>query len=247
MKVLENISGAKTLFSEQYREHYHSVIEGAYIESMKKHIEPAFASVIDENTQEVVVLDICFGLGYNTLCFIKKYFESNMNFRLKIVSPELNVELIKSLPTFDYSEELVNYKHIIKAVSDNFVYEAENISVEVLVGCARNILDTLEPCSVDIVFQDPFSPKNNIELWTVEYFAQISRLLKPRAVITTYSKSTGARLAMMENGLNLYEHIDKSIRGGTIAANFKLDMFRLVDMEKKLKNAPFSRAFKDLQ
>ncbi len=237
--------GTNTLYSEQYDEHYHSVLDGAVVESMKKHIEPAFKAVLDDATNEVAILDICFGLGYNVLSAIKYISSLGRDISVKIISPELNRELVVGLVDFDYPDELAEFKHIVEQIAKYAKYSDKNTSVEVFFESARDTVKRVEASSMDIVFQDAFSPKNNRELWTVEYFCDIRRLMKPKSVLTTYTKSTGVRLAMLEAGFKIYEYNDDAVRSGTIAGVGIEGVFVPIDMTQKLKNAPNAKAFRD--
>ncbi len=65
--------GSKTLFSKEFNEPYHSTKDGALHESLEKHVKPAFT--LKNHHEKLTILDICFGLGYNsfaTLYYIKK-------------------------------------------------------------------------------------------------------------------------------------------------------------------------------
>ena len=52
----------------------------------------------------------------------------------------------------------------------------------------------------DVVFWDPFSPRANPELWTVNAFAALHRVCRPGATVHTYSAATATRAAMMLAG-----------------------------------------------
>jgi queuine tRNA-ribosyltransferase len=52
----------------------------------------------------------------------------------------------------------------------------------------------------DIIYWDPFSPRNNPTLWTVAAFAAVRRLAGPRATLFTYSASTATRVALLLAG-----------------------------------------------
>jgi len=220
-KVTTN-DGTLTLKSEKYNECYHSS-EGAVTETLYKHIYPAF-SVVDKD--EIKILDICFGLGYNTFLSIL----NRENKKLKIYSPEFDEELVKSLKKFDYPKEFERIKHIIDEVSNNCYYKDESVEIEVFIGDAREYIKKLD--SVDIVYQDAFSPKVNRELWTIEYFREIERL-NP-TIITTYSVATPVRYALHTLGYNLYTHPYDNIRKGTLASKQSLP-FPSANFEEKLK------------
>ena len=37
------------------------------------------------------------------------------------------------------------------------------------------------------MFLDPFSPPKNPELWTESFFREVKKLMKPKAILATYS------------------------------------------------------------
>jgi tRNA U34 5-methylaminomethyl-2-thiouridine-forming methyltransferase MnmC len=230
MKEVVTKDGSLTLKSEKYKECYHSS-EGAVVESLYKHIFPAFevAKKNDYFGGEIKILDICFGLGYNTFLTILNRPE---NVKLKIYSPEMDESLIKSLKDFKYPEEFKRIKNVINSVSKDFFYSDDYVCVEVYRGDARDYIKNLK--EVDIVYQDAFSPKVNRELWTIEYFKDIKNILNEKGVITTYSVATPVRCALYELGFKLYTHPYENIRKGTIASLSELD-FPKVDFEKKLQ------------
>jgi len=235
MKEVITNDGTLTLKNEQYNECYHSS-EGAETETLYKHIYPAFEVV---KKTEKTILDICFGLGYNTFLSILNRKEGE---KLKIFSPEFDKKVVKNLKNFNYSEKFNPIKHIIKEISENFYYKDDFVEVEVFIGDAREYIKNLE--NIDILFQDAFSPKVNKELWTIEYFQDIKNLLSKDGVITTYSVATPVRFALYKLGFNLYTHPYNNIRKGTIAS-FKELNFPKVDFEEKLKRVKNPFVYED--
>lgn len=222
--------GSFTLKSEKYDECYHSS-EGAYTESLYKHVLPGYevAKKFDYYGGEVRILDICFGLGYNTLTAILHKPE---NIKLKIFSPEFDLDLIKSLKNFKYPDLFSEVLNVIDEISENLYYKSDNVEVEVFNGDAREYIKILD--NIHIVYQDAFSPKVNQELWTLKYFENITKILHKNGVITTYSVATPVRCAFYKLGMNIYTHSCDIIRKGTIASYAKLD-FEKVDFKKKLE------------
>ncbi len=224
-----------TLKSLKYNECYHSS-EGALKETYYKHV-----SVMEDlfkDKDEIRILDICFGLGYNTFVSI---LNRPKNKKLKIFSPELDLELIKSLKDFKYPKEFENIKNIIKKISKDLYYKDDYIEVEVVNMDAREYIKNLK--NIDIVYQDAFSPKVNKELWTIEYFRDIKNILNEDGVITTYSVATPVRCALYKLGFRLYTHKSDLIRKGTIATLKEID-YPKVNFEEKLKRVK-CRVFKD--
>jgi tRNA U34 5-methylaminomethyl-2-thiouridine-forming methyltransferase MnmC len=232
---IKTIDGSNTLFSKKYNQHYHNPDDGAINEALSKHIIPAFT--FHSNKKELFILDICFGIGYNTFSTIYYVLKNNLDIKLNIFSPELDGNLVKSLETFEFPVEFENIKHIIKAVAQDGFYEDEKIKIEVFIGDARNYIKSLKENSFDIVYQDAFSSEVNFELWTKEYFDDIYRLCKSDCVMSSYAIATPIRLSMNEAGFYIYEHrpVKRKI---TLAFKQKQEFIgKFVDMElKKQRN-----------
>lgn len=232
--ILTN-DGSNTLFSTLFNQHYHSVKEGAINESLQKHIIPAFAYHNDK--KELNILDICFGLGYNTLVSLLYIQTHNLDIKLNIYSPEFDTKLLDSLKNFIYPVELKQFKNIIDILSNTYYYEDEKLKIEIYNADAREYIKDLK--NIDIVYQDAFSSDVNKLLWTKEYFSDIKKTLSKDAIITTYSIATPIRLSMWENGLYIYEYKPEKSNRITIASNKKIDKqnYKYIDMElKKTRN-----------
>ena len=230
-KIVITNDNTFTLKNLEYDECYHSS-EGAVKESLYKHIYPSF-DIVDK--KEVNILDICFGLGYNTFLSVLNRDDKKLN----IYSPELDKKLIKSLKDFNYPKGFEKISHIIEKISSEFYYEDENIKIEIFAGDARKYIQNFEYNFFDIVYQDAFSPKKNRELWTIEWFRQIKKILKNDGVITTYSVATPIRCALYKLGFKLYTHKSDEIRKGTIATLNQIN-YPKVDFEEKLKRVECS-------
>ena len=217
-----------TLKSLEYNECYHSS-EGALRETFYKHVGVAVDLMKDIKDEEIRILDICFGLGYNTFVTI---LNRPKNKKLKIFSPELDLELIKSLKNFKYPKEFDKISHIIKKISKDLYYKDDFVEIEVKNTDAREYIKKLD--NIHFVYQDAFSPKVNNELWTIEYFRDLKNILNKNGVITTYSVATPVRCAFYKLGFKLFTHKSDIIRKGTIAS-FKEINYPKVDFEEKLK------------
>jgi len=216
-----------TLKSLEYNECYHSS-EGALRETYYKHVS-VMVDIAKDIDDEIRILDICFGLGYNTFVSI---LNRPKNKRLKIFSPELDLDLIRSLKNFKYPKEFEKIRDIIKKVSENLYYKDEFVEIEVANENARDYVKKLK--NIHIVYQDAFSPKVNKELWTIEYFRDLKNILNKNGVITTYSVATPVRCALYKLGFKLFTHKYDIIRKGTIASLRDLD-YPKVNFEEKLK------------
>jgi len=191
------------------------------------------------------ILDICFGLGYNTFATIYHCISNNIKTKITFYSPEFDEELVKSLKDFEYPKEFSKIKYIIDEVSKNMYYKDEQFEILIYIGDARRYVKTLK--DINIVYQDAFSSEVNKELWTKEYFSDIEKILSPNSIITTYSIATPIRLSMSLNHLFIYQHILPNNRKATIASNYTIinKLYKYIDMENKLKLNPTSKALYD--
>ena len=234
--------GTNTLFSEEFSQHYHSTKDGALHESLEKHVKPALA--IKKEFSSLTILDLCFGLGYNTfatLYYIKKH---NLNIKVHVLSPEFDKELIHSLKDFDYPKEFNSLKEIIYQLSQNFYYEDKQFKIEILLGDARESVPKINN-KIDIIYQDAFSPSHNPLLWTKEFFSDIALISKQDAILTTYSTAATIRLGLYESGFLIFIYYGKKTRYSTIASKKRLKHIEYIDMELKKVRNPTAKSFRD--
>ncbi|MFT7004398.1 MAG: tRNA U34 5-methylaminomethyl-2-thiouridine-forming methyltransferase MnmC [Sulfurimonas sp.] len=241
-EIVLSEDGSFTAYSKEYDEHYHSTKDGALKESLLKHVLPAFK--IKQVQQEINILDICYGLGFNTLATLYYYRKNNLTSKLNIYSPELDATLLASLKDFTYPKEFDEFRHIILQLSESGVYEDDDFYIEVFSGDARKYIKRFEK-KFDIVYQDAFSPSTNPMLWTLEYFADIKSAMKIDGVLTTYSIALAIRLALYKNGFNIYIHSAHGIRQSTLASEALLEKFTLVDMQHKISCNPDAKPLRD--
>jgi len=232
----------KTLYSHEFKEHYHSTHDGALAESLHKHIVPAFG--FNSHKKHLRILDVCFGLGYNTFATLYYIDKHQLDVSVEIVSPEFDLELIQSLQHFTYPKEFDNLKNIILSLSNTLEYQDKKVSIRILLGDARESIPKLTQ-KFDIVYQDAFSPKTNPLLWTSEYFADIAKLMAHDGILTTYSTAIATRLALFENGFTIYLLQNDAVRNATIASLNPLHNIQKIDMAHKIATNPNAKPLSD--
>ncbi|WP_455757072.1 tRNA (5-methylaminomethyl-2-thiouridine)(34)-methyltransferase MnmD [Sulfurimonas sp.] len=235
--------GSYTAYSKEYDEHYHSTQDGALHESLVKHVIPAFKTQKDKD--EITILDICFGLGFNTLATLFYAKQNLPHAKINIYSPELDASLVKSLSEFTYPKEFDEFKEIISDLVENGVYDNGLWHVEIFLGDAREYIKQFEEESFNIVYQDAFSPSVNPILWTKEYFNDIKNIIKEDGVLTTYSIALATRLSLYENDFNLYINSGEDFRDATVASLSEMSEFKKVDMQHKISCNPHAKALRD--
>jgi len=242
-RIVPTEDGTSTLYSAEFDECYHSTRDGALKESLYKHVLPAFALTPKTPEEELTILDVCFGLGYNTLTTLHYLRSHPRSGKVTILSPELDRELVASLKDFDYPETFAPFRAVIASLCETGRYEEEKLKIEILFGDARERIPEIAT-PVDIVYQDPFSPKKNPLLWTREYFADLRSVVSGDLVLTTYSSATPVRMGLYENGFLLYEPPAAGVRSGTIASLKPLDLVP-IDMKLKQQRNPAAASLRD--
>ena len=241
-KMVESEDGSFTAYSTTFEEHYHSTRDGALHESLNKHVMPAFKHHQDK--EEITILDICFGLGFNTLATLYYMKKEGIEKRIRIFSPEFDKELITSLPEFQYPAIFDPYLEILKSLSETGKYEDESLYIELYIGDARVYLKSCKE-QFDVVYQDAFSPSTNPVLWTREYFSDIAALMKKDAILTTYSMALKTRLALHDNDFMIYINEGEGHRDATLASFTELKGYNKVNILHKIACNPDVSALSD--
>ncbi len=203
---------------------------------------PAFSLMQDK--KEINILDICYGLGFNTLATLYHHKKNSLTSKLNIYSPELDATLLSSLKNFTYPKEFEEFKSIILKLCKDDVYDDDFFHIEIFLGDAREYIKKFTN-KFDIVYQDAFSPANNPTLWTLEYFSDLKIAMKKDSILTTYSIALSTRLALWQNGFYIYTNESKNIRTSSVASMQRLEYFKEVDMPHKIACNPDAKPLRD--
>ncbi|WP_051321651.1 tRNA (5-methylaminomethyl-2-thiouridine)(34)-methyltransferase MnmD [Chrysiogenes arsenatis] len=238
--------GSATLYSSEFQEHYHSVRDGAWRESLEKHVKPGLELIGFRQRSHLTVLDICFGLGYNTLVTLWYLDQQRYQGTVAIHAPEMDGALLNALPTLLYPTELAPYRACLDGIARERYYQCGSVKVVVYEGDARVYIKQAHEM-FDLVYQDAFSPRKNPELWSYEYFQAVRACCCDHAVLTTYSQATPIRLALQMAGFTLYHPPvlrDSGIRPGTIASPSLLELVP-IDLAGKLQRSDSAYPLRD--
>ncbi len=231
--------GSYTLWSETFKEPYHSVSAGAVRECRLKFLYPSGLLTKAVRSDSLSILDVGFGLGYNVAVAITLLKAVNSSLRLKIVSCELrkptNVPILKG----PYG---VWHRWLMEVFPEG---EKEGVSFLCLEGDARKNLKSLS-FKADAVFLDPFSPYVNPELWTLEFLSILKNLIKEEGYLTTYSKALPFRKALLDLGFKIGETSPVGRRGGGTVASLKGPVIPLSQKERRrLSSSPYAVPMRD--
>ena len=193
MNKLVTGDGSVTFHNPDYNETYHSR-SGAIEESFEKFAKPCNLK------PGMKILDICFGIGYNTLAAL------HTTKPLTIIALENDPNILKKTQELD-----IDFKEydIIKKVAKTLSYKDENYEINILLGDARETLKQLNTKNIkfNVVFLDPFSPPKCPELWTEAFFKDIYSLMEKGAILTTYSCARVVRDNLQAAGFQVKDGI----------------------------------------
>lgn len=213
MRLIYTDDGSISAYNNVYDDYYHDK-KGALSESIYKYIIPAFSII---NKPHIRILDICFGLGYNSLLSLA--FAKKNNINLDIYSVEIDLPLLEALYDFPYPKIISNYleiNRIFDCINNDTTFVDSNISLNVFRGDALYFINTLDSCFFDIIYQDAFSPSKNKLLWNEAYFFSLYRILQDRSIIATYSSAKKVRNIARFCGLNVFNMRFNHFKNGTI-------------------------------
>ena len=194
--------GSVTFWSKTFQETFHSS-HGAKHEAEAKFVIPAKIAEKAQTQTQLNILDVCYGLGYNSAAAIATVFnvaKSNLN----IIALENNLEV----PQKAIASGLVDIwepaiAQILETAANTQTVTTENLSLQLLIGDARQTIAQVPTQWADAIFLDPFSPPHCPQLWTVEFMQLLANCLKPNGYLVTYSAAAAVRKAMLMAGLQI--------------------------------------------
>lgn len=227
--------GSYTFFSEEFDELFHSH-SGAKQEARYKFIEPCQIreKVTIKNT--IKILDICYGLGYNTAVALENILSINPHTKVELFALEndINVPLqaINSNLLNDFSDDVIEQ---LNNLANNHETETKTLKAELLLGDARQTIKTVihQNFQADAIFLDPFSPPKCPQLWTVEFLQLVSQCLGKDGDLATYSCAASVRTALQLVGLKIGATRSVGRRSPGTIANWKDNNLPLLSQQEK--------------
>lgn len=196
--------GSFTFFSEEFGETFHSR-QGAKQEAFQKFAQAT--DLVDKAKQsQLCLLDICYGLGYNTAAALETIWAINP----ECVVTVYGLELDETVPKAAITPPLIDtwstpVQTILTALAINHQCSSSRLNARLLIGDARQTIQQLHLIGfeADAIFFDPFSPRRCPQLWTVDFLQQVARCLAKTGKLATYSRSASVRAALQTAGLHI--------------------------------------------
>ena len=198
---------------------------GAISESFEKFIKPMKFNY----DEDIAILDICAGIGYNTSAAIADFIENSSNSSLTIDMVEISKATLACglfVPSPIEEHDITK-----KAIEDELIAEdyatlsletaeiPENIHINVYIEDARQTVQKLKDDTYDAIFLDPFSQNMAPELFSLEFFKEFRRVIKDDGIVATYTSAAPIRDAFIEADFYIGQGpIFGRKQGGTLAS-----------------------------
>ena len=199
------------------------------------------------------VLDICFGLGYNSASLLNELIKqkSYLNwYALEIDKDPLKYSLKKKSFLKLWAPKV---KKIFESLYRNDYFEDQFFKCRILWGDAREKINIIpRDNKFDLIYLDGFSPQKCPQVWTIKFLSKVTEKLNAQGYLITYSSSAALRKTLRDLGLEIFSikpiYNDKTFWSqGTVAIakfdknkykpNFNFEKLSLMEEEHLLTKA----------
>ena len=199
---VETQDGSFSLRSLIYEENFHCV-SGALKETKLKFTEPSYLERFKDKSLNV--LDICFGLGYNSASLFNDLIKQNS--LLNLYALEIDKKPLKySLGNISFLK-LWNPKvfKIFESLYKLGQFEDQFFKCKIIWGDARKTINNIPTkTKFDLIYLDGFSPQKCPQVWTFEFLSKVTQKLNPQGYLITYSSSAAVRMTLRKLGLEIF-------------------------------------------
>lgn len=198
---------------------------GAISESFEKFIKP----MKFDYDEDIAILDICAGLGYNSSAALADFIKHDSSSKLTIDMVEIShatlaCGLLVPSPIKEHDitkkaieDELINQDYATLSLETCEI--PKNIEISIYIEDARQTVQKLNDNTYDAIFLDPFSQNMAPELFSLEFFKEFRRVIKDDGIVATYTSSAPVRAAFIEAGFYIGQGpIFGRKQGGTLAS-----------------------------
>jgi tRNA U34 5-methylaminomethyl-2-thiouridine-forming methyltransferase MnmC len=200
-RIIKTEDNSETIWSELFDENCHN-ISGAIAETVYNYIEGCEVLKQIEIFQPLSVFDVGFGPGIG-LKILHDSIEKSKT--VHYYSVEIDEVLVEWALKNTFNE--IPYQVINRDNLKYYQFEIGHINAIVFIGDARLTIPNAQKNNLihplHVIFQDPFSPKKNPMLWTVEWFKLLKELSHPKVIMSTYSSSISIRKSMLMAGFTI--------------------------------------------
>lgn len=218
LELLKVKSGAMTLRSLTYGETFHPGV-GPTVEATLLHVEQQRLIERSKRAQRFVIWDVGLGAAANALSAmdaLKRGFSTNRQARSASSSETPTAPRVE-IHSFDRTTAslefaltnaaelryLEGYESKVQTLLQyGYVEISENLIWQLHLGDFSTLVKDKKFGAPSAILYDPYSPKSNPEMWTLEHFSNLFRALDPHigCLLTNYTRSTSMRVALLLAG-----------------------------------------------
>ena len=195
--------GSYSLRSESFQDNFHSLF-GALEETKLKFTAPS--NLQRFKGKSLSVLDICFGLGYNSASLFSELIKQKSYLNLYALEID-KMPLEYSLRNKSFLKLWTpKVKKIFESLYRKDYFEDQFLKCSILWGDAREKINFI-PSSIkfDLIYLDGFSPQKCPQLWTIEFLSKVTEKLNSQGYLITYSSSAAVRKTLRNIGLEIFK------------------------------------------
>lgn len=218
---------------------------GAISESFEKFIKPLKL----DYGEDIAILDICAGLGYNSSAAIDDFIKNSDGTTrlhidmLEISKPTLAAGLMVPSPieAHDITKKAIEQSLIDCEYASLELESTEipsNIDLKIHIDDARQVIQKLPDATYDAIFLDPFSQNMSPELVSVDFFKEFRRVIKENGIVCTYTSSAPVRMGFIEADFYVsLGPIFGRFQGGTLASPNPKNLTKSLPKNDEIKMA----------
>lgn len=226
-EVVALTSGVRAIRHKGHGEVMHPGI-GPEAEARNVYIQPSRLEdrLRVASTQPVRVLDFGLGGGANAVAALEvaRALGPGRRRPLEVWSLENDTRAFEL--ALRHADEgfpfLAPWKDAGQGVLRTGFWESNGISWWLLRGDAQKTFADLPP-AFDVIFYDPFSPKTDAPLWSVDFLKRVAARLAPGGILSTYSIATPTRVSFLLAGFFVGSGVASGTRGETTVCTRELE------------------------
>jgi tRNA U34 5-methylaminomethyl-2-thiouridine-forming methyltransferase MnmC len=202
--------GSFTFFSAEFGQAFHSSY-GARSEALDKYVA---GTQLSQRTHRspLRILDICYGLGYNSAAALAEIWRVNPSCQVEIIALEISPQVSQAAIDRGLMEQWPEpIPQLLTELVIRGQVQDQRLRARLEWGDARQTIQLVrnsfagangdQEFLADAIFLDPFSPRSCPQLWTIEFLALVAACCAPDSLLATYSCAAAVRTALQATGL----------------------------------------------
>ncbi len=202
-QVVTTADGSKTIFIEDWNEHYHSK-HGALQEAQYVFIKQGLLHLVKQyRLSSISVLEIGFGTGLNA--FLTLLASCSKKVSINYIGVEAYPVKSEELKQLNYTDIYNNSDQNLFSTMHNAVWEQTHKITDYFNLHKRQqfFQDINDSDAYDLIYFDAFGARVQPELWSKNIFSKMYEALRPNGVLVTYAAIGQVKRDMQDLGFKV--------------------------------------------